>query len=92
MLARDTFGKKHIFLRLVDIEAKKFFLESADVVSREAFHNIATRTEIDALNTMGVEAPGDRTSRLTTLLHGGGEVVSVLTQGSTCNQQFRPKG
>ena len=52
LLARDKIGKNHIFFRMVDIEAKKLFLVSADVVSREDFNNIAKRTEIDALHTM----------------------------------------
>ena len=79
-------GKNHILLRLVDVEAKKFFLVSADAFPRKAFSNVAKRTKVDALHKMSVETPDDRIPRLTSLLDGGGQAVPMCSQGSTSNQ------
>ena len=86
LLTRGALGKNHILLRLVDIEAKKFFFVNTNVVPRKAFNNCAMRPKIDALHTMGVEALGDRIPRLATLLDGGGQAVFVRARGSTINQ------
>ena len=85
-LTRGPLGKNHVILSLSGIEAKKLFLTSADDVSREAFNNVAKRPKIDALHTIGVKAPGDRTPKLATLLGGGGQAVPVCSQGSASNR------
>ena len=77
---------------MIDIEAKEFFFVGADVVPSEAFNNVAKRPKINALCTMRVEAPGDRTEGLATLLDGGGQNVSASAQGSTSNQYYSSKG
>ena len=41
LLTRGALGKNHIFLTLVDVEAKEFFFVSADVISCDAFNNVA---------------------------------------------------
>ena len=86
LLTRGALGENNILLNLADVEAKKLFFVSTDVVSRKAFNYVAKRPKIDALHTMSVEAPGDRIPRLATLVNGGGQAVSVRAQGSTSNQ------
>ena len=76
----------HVLPRLSGIEAKEFFFVGADVVFSEAFNSVAKRPNINALHTMRVKAPGDRTPKLATLLGRGGQAVPECSQGSTGNK------
>ena len=70
-LARDTLGKTMSFSAGLTSWPSTFLLESADVILRKAFNNVAKRVKIDTLHKMRVETPGPVLS-FATLLNSGG--------------------
>ena len=75
LLVRCAFGKSHVFVRLVNIKAKKFFFVIADVIFRKDVNDVTLRTKIDALHDM-VETISDWIPRFETSVGGGGQVIT----------------
>ena len=63
LLARSALGQSHIFLCLVDVQAKEFFFVGTSVVSGTAF-NDSTKSPIDALHTVASQASGNRLPKI----------------------------
>ena len=70
-----------MFVRLVNIKAKKFFFVIADVTFRKDVNDVTLRTKIDAFHEMMVETFGDWIPRFETQVVGGGQVIIGCFQG-----------